>query len=187
MSNPGTPPPGAPQNNQPNVPPGGYAPPPNQPPPQYNPQQGYSYPAAPQPVAPPKRRSPLLFILLTILGVIVVCVVGVFLLIGGIFAATQPVVDAGDAYMAALRDTDYSRAFDLSSTALQQKAVDASGLETALSSKVPATWTFTSRGINNNDGSLSGNDTYKDGTTGTVELSLLKEGDKWKVDGINLK
>ena len=182
-SSPGSQPSGTPPGEQPYSPPAGYTPPPAQPPQQYAPPQGYP----PVPEVPAKKKSPLLIILLAIGGIILLCVLGVFLFVGGIFGATQPVVDAGEAYMIALRDGNYDRAFDLSSPDLQNEVGDASGLEGALSSKQPATWTFTSRSINNNDGQLSGNTTYKDGTSGTVEMTLTKLNNAWKVVGISLR
>ena len=194
-SQPGGTPPGD-QSNMP--PPGGYAPPPGQQQPdpgmqptQYPPPQGYTPPPATPAPAPPRKRSPLLIILAIVVGVIVLCgvatVLGVGGILGGVLAATQPVANAGDAYMTALRDGDYNKAFDLSAPSLQQEAGNAAGLEAALSFKQPATWGFTSRNINNNDGSLSGTTTYKDGSTGTVDMALTKVGNDWKVTGIQLK
>jgi hypothetical protein len=89
--------------------------------------------------------------------------------------------------MTALRDGDYSRAYDLSSRALQQEVGDAGGLEDALSAFQPASWSFTSRNITNNQGSLQGTTTYTNGETGTVEMALAQEGGEWKVTGINLR
>ena len=73
------------------------------------------------------------------------------------------------------------------SQSLQQEAGDAQGLQNALSSKQPQSWTFTSRNINNDQGTLSGTASYKDGTTGTVDLVLVKVGNDWKVAGISMK
>ncbi len=129
----------------------------------------------------------MLIIVGIVVAAILVCVLAVFLLVGVVFTATQPVVDAGDAFMRALRDGDYNAAFDLSAPSLQAEAGNPAGIETALSFKQPASWSFTSRNINNNDGSLSGTTTYKDGSTGTVEMALTKVGNDWKVTGINLK
>jgi hypothetical protein len=112
---------------------------------------------------------------------------GVGGIVGGVLSLTQPVADAGDAYMSALRDSDFNKAFSLSSQSLQQEAGNAQGLQTALAAKQPQSWTFTSRNINNNQGTLSGNATYKDGSTGTVDLVLVKEGNDWKVAGISMK
>src|SRR5258706_8358979 len=102
----GTSPGDVPSGEQPNVPPGGYTPAPGQPPPtQYGPPPTYVPPSgyAPPPggvqtgVTPPaKRRSPLLIIAIIVVAFLVLCGIGVFLLVGGLFAVTQPVVNAGD-------------------------------------------------------------------------------------------
>jgi hypothetical protein len=143
------------------------------------------------PPPPPRRRPTCLIIGIIVVVVLLVCGGGIALLTGGIiagvFTATQPVVDAGDAYMSALRDGNYNTAFNLSSQALKQEVGDAQGLQNALSAKQPQSWTFTSRNINNGQGSLSGTASYKDGSNGTVNIALVKEGNNWVVDGISLK
>lgn len=140
------------------------------------------------PDAPPKRgMSPLLIIGGIVLGLLLLCGIGGALLFGGVLSATQPVANAGDAYMAALRDGDFSKAYDMSAPALQQEVGDAEGLQTALSARQIASWSFTSRNISNNQGSLSGTATYTNGDTGPVEMSLIQVGNEWKVAGINLQ
>ncbi|MDQ6693387.1 MAG: zinc ribbon domain-containing protein, partial [Chloroflexota bacterium] len=172
-----------PTDNQPGVPMGGYAPPgpgpvqaaPGPQPTQYGPAQGYAPPpGAPQMgvtgVVRKRRTSPCFIIGGIALALILLCGAGVIGL--GLFVvnATQPVASAGDAYMTALRDGDYSKAFNLSAPALQQEATNAQGLQSALSSKQPATWSFTSRNISNGTGTLSGTTTYKTGSNGTVDM-----------------
>lgn len=192
MYNPGSQPGETPRNDQPSStppPPSNYTPPPAGQPQQYGappPSQPYNYPPVPQPPPAPKKRSPLLIIIGAIVLAAIICVVAIFLLVGGIFTLTQPVVDAGDAYMTALRDANYNTAFDLSSSALQNEVNNASGLEDALSAKKPSTWSFSSRSINGDTGHLSGTATYSDGKVGTVELSLVKQNGAWKVDGVRL-
>jgi hypothetical protein len=196
----GTSPGDMPIGEQPNVSPGGYTPAPGQPPPtQYGPPPTYVPPSgyAPPPggpqmgmtgmAPPPRRRSPLLIIGIIVVAFLLLCGVGVALLIGGVFAATQPVVNAGDAYMSALRDGDYNKAFDLSTPALQQEVGSADNLKAAVGSKQPTSWSFTSRSINNGQGSLSGTTTFTDGTNGTVDMGLSQVGNDWKVSGIRLK
>lgn len=166
---------------------GGYTPPPLQPQ-----QTGYTPPPGGPPMAvtgvPPKRkRSPLLIIGGIVLVLVLLCVAGFAALGGLVLGATQPVANAGEAYMTALRDGDYSKAFDLSSTALQQEVGNAQGLQTGLSSKQPARWSFTSRNVSNNQGNLSGTTTYKDGTSGTVDMVLTQVGNDWKVAGVSMK
>ena len=200
----GGPPPGdTPSGDQPNVPPGAYTPPPGQPqpapyapPPPYAPPSGYVPPSgyAPPPggvqtgvTPPPRRRSPLRIILIIVVAFLLLCGIGVALLVGGIFAATQPVVNAGDAYMSALRDGDYNKAFNLSTPALQQELGSADNLKAAVGSKQPTSWNFTSRSIDNGQGSLSGTTTFTDGTNGTIDLGLSQVGNDWKVSGIQMK
>ena len=122
-----------------------------------------------------------------VLALVLICGIGGALLVGGVLNATQPVFNAGEAYMAALRDGDYNRAYDLSSTVLQQEVGDAEGLLPALGAKQPASWSFTSRSIENNQGRLQGTTTYKNGETGTVDMALTQVGNDWKVSFLNLK
>ena len=191
---------GTPPGNPSGTPTGGYPPAPGPPqpqpgpqPPQYTPPPGYAPPpGGPQMgmtgmAPPPRRRSPLLIIGIIVLALLLLCGIGVAVLVGGVFSLTQPVANAGDAYMAALRDGNYSKAFDLSTPSLQQEVGNADGLKSALSSKQPKSWSFTSRSINNNQGSLSGTASYADGTTGTVDVVLTQVGNDWKVEGISLK
>ncbi len=138
--------------------------------------------------APPRRkRSPLLIIGGILLVLLVICGGGIAVLVGGVLNATQPIANVGDAYMTALRDGDYAKAFSLSDPSLQQEVKDAGGLQTALGSKQVATWSLTSRNISNNQGSLSGTTTYKTGESGTVDIALTQVGNDWKVAGISLK
>jgi hypothetical protein len=142
----------------------------------------------PPPAAPPARgRSPLLIIGIIVLALVLICGIGGALLVGGVLSATQPLADAGDAYMAALRDGNYSRAYDLSAPDLQKEAGNAEGLQAVLATKPLTSWSFNSRNISNDQGSLSGTTVYTDGSTGMVEMALAKVGNDWKVSGIRLK
>lgn len=172
---------------------GAYAPPPVQP------QQAGSQPFGPGYVptpggaqvattgVPPKRRSPLLIIGGIVLGLLLLCGIGAAVLVGSVFNATQPMANTGEAFMTAARDGNWSKAYDMSSTALQQEAGNAQGLQTALSSKPLASWSFTSRNISNGQGTLSGTTNYTNGTSGTVDMVLNQVGNDWKVAGVSLK
>ncbi|MDQ3931172.1 MAG: DUF4864 domain-containing protein, partial [Chloroflexota bacterium] len=131
--------------------------------------------------------SPLLIIGIIVLALVLLCGIGGALLVGGVLNATQPIANAGEAYMAALRDGDFAKAYDMSAPALQQEVGSAEGLQTALSAKQLASWSFTSRNINNGQGALSGTTAYKDGSTGTVDMALTQVGNDWKVAGITLR
>ncbi len=109
------------------------------------------------------------------------------MLFNTVMNATQPVVNAGEAYMTALRDGNYTRAFEMSDSALQQEVGDAEGLQAALGERQLASWSFTSRAINNAQGTLSGTTSYTNGETGTVDMVLTQAGNDWKVSGITLR
>jgi hypothetical protein len=134
-----------------------------------------------------KRRSPWLVIGGIVLLLLIVCVVGVGLLVTFVFNQTQPVVNAGDAFMSALRDGNYDKAFDLCTTSVQQEVTDAKGLEDVFSSFQPASWNFTSRSIDNNVGKLDGTVSYKKGDTGSVHIETEKVGEAWKISQAQLK
>lgn len=150
---------------------------------------GYMPPPGGPPVAiPPKRkRSPLLIIGGIILGLLLLCGIGAFALFSSVLNATQPIATSGETFMAALRDGDYNKAYDLCAPALQKDLGSAQGLQTGLASKQPTSWSFTSRAINNGQGSLSGTTQYKDATTGTVDMLFAQVGNDWKVTGVTLK
>ena len=194
MTSYGSGPGGTPQGGQPNVSGGGPAPTPGpEQPNQYTPPPAYAPPSGPPTGTtvtappPPRGRSPLLIIGIIVLAVVLICGIGGALLVGGVLNATQPIANAGEAYMTALRDGDYNRAYDLSAPALQQEAGSAEGLQTVLGTKPLASWSFNSRNISNNQGSLEGTTTYTDGSTGTVTMALTQVGSDWKVSGISLK
>ena len=109
------------------------------------------------------------------------------MLFNTVMNATQPVVEAGEVYLTALRDGDYTRAYDMSASALQQEVGDAEGLQVLMAERQLATWSITSRSINNSQGNLSGTTTYTNGETGTVEMALTQVGNEWKVSGLSLR
>jgi hypothetical protein len=108
-------------------------------------------------------------------------------LLGLVFTATQPVVDAGDSFMSALRDGNYNNAYNMCAPSVQQEVTDAQGMEDEFGAYQPANWTFTSRSIRNDLGRLEGTVNYKEGNSGTVRLEFVKSGDDWKVSGASLK
>ncbi len=164
--------------DQPATPMSGYAPPPAQPqqvgsgpqPTQFGPAPSYvPAPSGPQVgavgVAPPRRRSPWLIIGGIVLGLVLLCGIGAALLFSTVINATQPMANGGEAFMTAIRDGDYNKAYSLCTPALQQELKSADDLKAAMGAKQPTSWSFTSRAINNGQGTLSGTTQYKDATT----------------------
>jgi hypothetical protein len=125
-----------------------------------------------------------------LVAVLCICVfVAIFVLgLGGGLALTQPAADAGEAFMTALKDSNYAGAYALCTPDLQAKLVNAQGLQRLVENGKarPTVWSFSSRNVNNNQAELSGTVTMV-GAEGTVSLSLIQVGDAWKVNGFDLK
>ncbi|MEO6457696.1 MAG: hypothetical protein ABIO92_05415 [Chloroflexia bacterium] len=160
-------------------------------------QPGYTdAPQYPQPApvvtAPPPAKSGsgrkiALIVGGVLLGLLLLCGILFGSLFAGVMGLTQPAVDAGEKFMAALRDGNYDRAFELSTPSLQQEVGDAQMLRDALESKQPTKWSFTSRNIQNDIATLGGTTTYANNEPGQVEMELRKVGNDWMVSFINLK
>lgn len=107
----------------------------------------------------------------------------------GVMGATQPLADAGEKFMVALRDGSYAQAFEKGSPGFQREATNAAGLERIVKggNVQPTAWGFNSRNISGDTGQLEGNVTFTGGRTGTASVMLAKIGDEWKISGFNLK
>ncbi|CAG0956950.1 hypothetical protein ANRL3_00617 [Anaerolineae bacterium] len=107
--------------------------------------------------------------------------------VGGL-GMTQPTADVGEKFMTALKTGDYDTAYGLCHPALQQKLGGASGLKRLVESgkAQPSKWNFSSRNVNNDEGTLEGTVTMAGGE-GTVKLELVKVGSDWKIVSFNLK
>jgi hypothetical protein len=125
--------------------------------------------------------------------VLCICVVVFMVLIGGttvfgVLGVTQPAADAGEAFMTALKNSDYAGAYALCAPDLQTKLVNAQGLQRLVEGGKarPTKWSFNSRNIDNGQAELTGTVTMV-GAEGTVSLSLIQVGDQWKIIAFNLK
>lgn len=118
---------------------------------------------------------------------VIVMAAGVFLFAGTLI---QPAADVGEAFMAALRDSNYQTAYGLCSPALQRElGGNAAGLERLIKNAnvVPTAWTFTSRNIEGDTGELTGTATFTGNRQGTVRVTLGQSGGTWQVIGFNLR
>lgn len=131
-------------------------------------------------------------VILIVGGVVLLLLVLCGVLFGGgilaLMGATQPVVDASDKFMTALRDNNFTGAYDMCAPSLQSELGDAAGLEAFVKDggRQPATWNFTSRSINNDEGVVEGTATFAGGATGTARVVLSKVGNDWKISGLTL-
>jgi hypothetical protein len=139
------------------------------------------------------NRKTILIIVAVVL-VLCICCVGIVIvvgLMGGLTALglTQPAADAGEAFMTALKDNDFDKAYNLCTPALQRELQNARALETRVKNgKVqPTQWSFSSRNISGDQAQLDGSVTFVGNKEGTVRLTLTQVGGEWKVVGFNLR
>ena len=103
--------------------------------------------------------------------------------------ATQPLADAGDKFMNALKAGNYPQAFSTCAPELQQKLGNAGALKNLIENGQvqPVSWNYNSRQANNDEGLLEGTVTMKGNRQGTLRIELVQKGNNWQVIGFNLK
>lgn len=175
--------------------PGGY--PPQQP----GPPQPQAFPPQPQPgypppgygvpgQQPPKKKHTGLIVGLAVgipLVLIALVVLAVVLLVG---SATGP-ADSTNEFLKALEDGNQS-ALEAASCSDLVSSGELASLQAQLDQLEPtrgtlSSYNITSSSFENNVGSASGTITFTKGVTNDVEFSLVQEGGKWKVCGIQEK
>ena len=112
-------------------------------------------------------------------------IIGCALLGGGIIAGvmglTQPVVDAGDNFMTALRDGNYQQAYDLCTPTVQQELGSPEALGELIGENRPTEWNFTSRNISNDLGTLTGTATFQGLGQRPIEMEFRQVDGAWRV------
>lgn len=134
---------------------------------------------APLPLADSRRRWLLWVVGLGLMAAIIAGFVTVLIIVIG--TLTQPVVNSGDAFMTALKTSNYAQAYALCTPELQRELGSVSGMETLVGTDQPTQWNWTSRSIRNGVGRLDGSLTYADGKTGTVHIEFTQVGNDWKI------
>ncbi|MCX7839135.1 MAG: hypothetical protein N2559_06720 [Anaerolineae bacterium] len=124
----------------------------------------------------------LLFVCLACVGVL-----GVAFVLG--LGATQPIINAGDSFMTALKNEDYTSAYNLCTPALQQELRNPQGLANLIrnANVRPIQWSYSSRNVSNDQGQLEGSVTFVGNREGTVQLVLTQVGGTWKIAGFRLR
>jgi hypothetical protein len=120
-----------------------------------------------------------------ILGIGLCAGLGV-LLIGRIFAWTQPVVDASEQFLALLGQEKIAQAYASSADGLraQQDEVSFTGAVKQLGLTDYSSVSWHNRQIENQEGTAEGSVTTKSGGTKPVSLRLVQERGKWTVVGV---
>jgi hypothetical protein len=132
-------------------------------------------------------------ILLVIAGsLLVLCLVCAGVLVVAFtlgLGATQPISDVGDEFMTALKNEDYTRAYNLCAPALQQELRNPQGLANLIrnANVRPSQWSYSSRNITSDQGQLEGSVTFVGNREGTLQLVLIQVGGTWKIAGFRLR
>lgn len=134
-----------------------------------------------------------------LLIVVIVLIVGALVCVGVAFAVAGPAIgnlvnalaapiSANNDFMNALIAKDYTKAYSMVHPE-QQEAFggDAAGMEQVLSEQglLPSTYTFTNVNIFNDQAMVNGTGLF-DGKLKYVYLSLKKDGDTWKIIGLEV-
>ena len=104
----------------------------------------------------------------------------------GAIADLGTMSDTGESFMQALKANDNATSYKMLSTTLQSQIGGEQGWATFTTPRVPTTWNFSTKEINNGQGHLEGNASFANGQNLTVSLVLNKEATDWKVSGIDI-
>lgn len=128
------------------------------------------------------------WLLWIVVGIIWLGLIGVAVFVGGFLVMTlivnpltQPVANAGDAFMTAVKTSNYAQATQLCTPDFEQQVGGVDGLEKMFQGNQPAQWNWTRRSITNGTGYLNGSLTFADGRKGTAQLTLREIGNEWKI------
>lgn len=150
----------------------------------------------PPPAAAPKKKSKKWWILGGCAGcgcLILIALIAFFFIGGGfyLFSGLQAPAKAVDEHLQSVTKGDFAKAYTYLSQELQ-KEMDLTGF-TEFVKTHPENYegiekfSTTSVNINNDQASIKGKVTYKDGSTAPVEATLVKEGNLWKIQSIWVK
>lgn len=103
-----------------------------------------------------------------------------------VMSLTRPVVTASESFMTALKDGDFQSAYDMATPDLRRDLGSPERLGAMFVPHRPASWSWWSRRIRNGTGSVSGTLVYGGGQEGDVFISLLPDGDGWRIAGFRM-
>lgn len=130
-----------------------------------------------------------------LLGIIIVVVLSLSLGGCGLTDDFQGVQKRAEDFMVALKGGNYEAAFDLFAMDLRQEIGSADNLRTLAQTNgvIPETWSFTNTKVSTEDGdvigTVEGTVTYKDGSSGELQIYMLKveaTTTVWPIVGFNL-
>ncbi len=115
-----------------------------------------------------------------------VFVVFVAVIIGVAMLATGGVVKAADEFFTRVREGKVQEAYETTSAGFKRET-DADGFQRFVKRYAldqVASWSWSSRSFQNNQGHLEGTLTLKSGATMTFKVGLVHENDAWKIHGL---
>ncbi len=126
--------------------------------------------------------------MMILLMVGLVCIGSFAALVGSVFIFTQPITEAGSAFLNALRDEDYDAAYAKMTGALQNQIGSAERLRTLITefNAEPSVWSISYRSSSDNTGELRGTITTDNGSNHDLTLLLLREEGEWRIAAFNL-
>jgi len=128
-------------------------------------------------------------IIAIVLVTIVVVGVGMFLFFSSLIESTEAVADAGDAFLQAVSDDDYTAAYAMVAPSMQETMGGEAGLRERFigSGLVIATWDIRSRTVREDYGEVSGDVTLERGSTLEFEIIFDNVGEEWLVSGFTFE
>jgi hypothetical protein len=147
----------------------------------------------PQYGQPAPKKSNTRKIIFIVAGVALALCVGCVVIFGvigfGAFNQTQPAATTGENFMTALKNGNYSSAYNMCGADLKNELGSVQGLENLITQGrvQPVSWNFSSRNTSGNQAQLDGSATFSGNRNGTVRIVLEKSGNDWQIIGFNLK
>lgn len=132
----------------------------------------------------PKRQKTNYKVILMAVSLFVVMIIGFIVALFAVLSSVlQPITDAGNGFLEALRDEDYETAYTYLASHLQSQ-VESPKLLAGYMQEYdlqPQSWFFNQQSLRNNYGTLGGGITLKNGTDVGLAINLSLEGDKWRI------
>jgi hypothetical protein len=140
------------------------------------------------------RRTIFIILGVAVLACVVCVVVATVLTGGAIFAVfntvAKPMTDTANDFMNAVKSNDYVKAYNM---VIPEQQASFGGSPDGMKALFqqnnwvdPVDWSFTNFNVQNNEGVVSGNATFKGNVKGNLEINLRNTGNQWKIVGLRV-
>lgn len=133
--------------------------------------------------APKSSSSSAIVVMAAIVISVVMCVGIAGAVVVLVFKLLEPVSEAGNEFMNAIRDGDYQDVYALVDDRLKSVVEDTTRLESIVLEydAQPESWNFNSQSIKNNFGEIEGTVTLEDGRTTPLLIQFVQLDGVWRV------